>query len=428
MTIGIREDEMRLSIKNIGKIENASIEINGITIVAGENNTGKSTIGRALFSVFNGFYKVDEKIDGERCRSIEKLINLIYQNVDSDAYYLVNTKELAEDLLNNVENYKNDIQAIEEKIIKAAKEYDDEFVSKIEDTNVREFLLRIKELLNISDDEVLRAVLEKSLIAEFNGQINNIFADGEGGIELQIRNKKVAISVRDNRVIKLQNSIRLLTEAIYLDDPFILDGERRIYYKASSYITDHKTQLRRKLTYSKRNANLIEEIAVKNRLEKVFEKLSQVCGGVIVRDRQAGYGYQRKNGDKVLNIRNVSAGLKTFVILKQLLQSGAVEYNGTIILDEPEIHLHPEWQLIFAELIVLLHKEFGLHVLLNTHSPYFLRAMQVYSAKHEVADRCKYYLAGMSASHAVIEDVSENIDKIYQILSIPLQKLEDERW
>lgn len=419
---------MRLSIKNIGKIENASIEINGITIVAGENNTGKSTIGRALFSVFNGFYKVDEKIDGERCRSIEKLINLIYQNVDSDAYYLVNTKELAEDLLNNVENYKNDIQAIEEKIIKAAKEYDDEFVSKIEDTNVREFLLRIKELLNISDDEVLRAVLEKSLIAEFNGQINNIFADGEGGIELQIRNKKVAISVRDNRVIKLQNSIRLLTEAIYLDDPFILDGERRIYYKASSYITDHKTQLRRKLTYSKRNANLIEEIAVKNRLEKVFEKLSQVCGGVIVRDRQAGYGYQRKNGDKVLNIRNVSAGLKTFVILKQLLQSGAVEYNGTIILDEPEIHLHPEWQLIFAELIVLLHKEFGLHVLLNTHSPYFLRAMQVYSAKHEVADRCKYYLAGMSASHAVIEDVSENIDKIYQILSIPLQKLEDERW
>ena len=141
-----------------------------------------------------------------------------------------------------------------------------------------------------------------------------------------------------------------------------------------------------------------------------------------------GYGYRRKNSDKVLDIRNVSAGLKTFVILKQLLQSGAIEYKGPIILDEPEIHLHPEWQLVFAELIVLLHKEFGMHVLLNTHSPYFLRAIQVYSAKHEVADRCKYYLAEMSGMHAFIEDVSENIDKIYQKLSIPLQKLEDERW
>ena len=116
------------------------------------------------------------------------------------------------------------------------------------------------------------------------------------------------------------------------------------------------------------------------------------------------------------------------MILKQLLLSGAIEYNGTIILDEPEIHLHPDWQLVFAELIVLLHKEFGMHVLLNTHSPYFLRAIQVYSAKHGVADRCKYYLAEMVETYAVIEDVSDDIDKIYQKLSAPLQELEDARW
>lgn len=419
---------MKLSIKNIGKIENASIEINGITAIAGENDTGKSTIGRTLFSVFNGFYKVEAQITRERCRSIKNLIDLIYQNVDSDAYYLTDTRALAEEFLINAEDYKNNIQAIEEKVIKSAEEYDGEFTAKIKDTNTAEFLLRIKELLNISDEEILRAVLEKSLAVEFNGQINNIFNDEEGKIELQIRNKKVTISVRDNRVIKLENSICLLTEAIYLDDPFVLDGDRHIYRKSGSYIVGHKIQLKSKLIRPQREANIVEEIAVNNRLEKVFKKISQVCGGDIVRDRQAGYGYRRKNSDKVLDIRNVSAGLKTFVILKQLLQSGAVEYNGTIILDEPEIHLHPEWQLVFAELIVLLHKEFGMHVLLNTHSPYFLRAVQVYSAKHEVADKCKYYLAEVLESHSVIEDVSENIDKIYQKLSIPLQRLEDERW
>ena len=53
-----------------------------------------------------------------------------------------------------------------------------------------------------------------------------------------------------------------------------------------------------------------------------------------------------------------------------------------IIIDEPEIHLHPEWQLIFAELIVLIQKEFGMHILLNTHSPYFLNAIQVFSKKY----------------------------------------------
>ena len=111
-----------------------------------------------------------------------------------------------------------------------------------------------------------------------------------------------------------------------------------------------------------------------------------------------------------------------------LLTSGVIERNGTIILDEPEIHLHPEWQLLFAELIVLIQKEFGVHVLLNTHSPYFLRAIQVYSAKYESADTCKYYLSEVFEDQANITDVTDNIDKIYAKLSRPLQRLEDERW
>ena len=48
-------------------------------------------------------------------------------------------------------------------------------------------------------------------------------------------------------------------------------------------------------------------------------------------------------------------------------------------LDEPEIHLHPAWQVIFAELIVLIQKEFNMHILLNTHSPYFLNAIEIYA-------------------------------------------------
>ena len=36
---------MKLSIKNFAKIKETDIIIDGITIIAGENNTGKSTIG-----------------------------------------------------------------------------------------------------------------------------------------------------------------------------------------------------------------------------------------------------------------------------------------------------------------------------------------------------------------------------------------------
>ena len=36
---------MRLYLKNVGKVSEADIKLDGITVIAGENNTGKSTVG-----------------------------------------------------------------------------------------------------------------------------------------------------------------------------------------------------------------------------------------------------------------------------------------------------------------------------------------------------------------------------------------------
>ena len=39
--------------------------------------------------------------------------------------------------------------------------------------------------------------------------------------------------------------------------------------------------------------------------------------------------------------------------------------KDAVILDEPEIHLHPEWQMIYAELIVILQQKFDLNFIIN---------------------------------------------------------------
>ena len=44
---------MKLNIENFAKIKNADVVIDGITVIAGENNTGKRTVGKILFSLFN---------------------------------------------------------------------------------------------------------------------------------------------------------------------------------------------------------------------------------------------------------------------------------------------------------------------------------------------------------------------------------------
>lgn len=61
---------MRLKIDNFAKIKHVEITIDGITVIAGENNTGKSTIGKVLYSAFNAFYDMDLKIENRRQEEI----------------------------------------------------------------------------------------------------------------------------------------------------------------------------------------------------------------------------------------------------------------------------------------------------------------------------------------------------------------------
>ena len=49
---------MKLKLHNILKIEDADIEIGGLTVLTGENNSGKSTVGKILFSILKAVNNV----------------------------------------------------------------------------------------------------------------------------------------------------------------------------------------------------------------------------------------------------------------------------------------------------------------------------------------------------------------------------------
>lgn len=74
---------MRLQIKNFAAIREADIQFNGITVIAGENNAGKSTVGKILFSLFHGFYDMQEKIQNNRWQAISNKVSRdIDENMD----------------------------------------------------------------------------------------------------------------------------------------------------------------------------------------------------------------------------------------------------------------------------------------------------------------------------------------------------------
>ena len=82
-----------------------------------------------------------------------------------------------------------------------------------------------------------------------------------------------------------------------------------------------------------------------------------------------------------------------------------------------------------AEIIVLLQKELGMHVLMSTHSPYFLNAIEVYSKKHAVDGLCSYYLAETCADgRSRFAEITGSTEVAYEKLAAPFDTLEREEY
>lgn len=426
---------MQLKISNVGKIENATIDVNGITVIAGENNAGKSTIGKTMFAIFNSMNNMDEKIAQERKNRIRNIINgllkgKIMQNIGtiSDRRRRINI--ISTKLLDAIMEYldSEEVDTLEAYLRKQISETTIFDNHEDEEEFVTECAAKVEALLSISDKRVMTEVVTRWFGRVFEGQISPLWEEEiESEIEIVIKDKKILYHFKENTCISLETEVNILHQAFYIDNPFIVD-------EMSSYIISSDNIMKNYLLNSLQTVsediyeNIFDAVAAKEKLAEINEISTEVIDGDIEKNQDGEYCFKSNNYAEPLNVVNMSTGMKSFALIKRLLESGNLKEKDVIILDEPEIHLHPEWQLLYAKMIVLLQKQFDLSMIITTHSPYFLDAIDVFSAKYNIADRTKYYLAENTGNTSVLQDVTNNIDAIYKKLSDPMQMLENLRY
>lgn len=424
---------MKLNLENIGKLSNTNIDIDGITVIAGKNGTGKSTIGKALYSVFSSFYAYKDNIN--QLRNYLLLKELTKQ---SSVYFLrsINEEKLEiflMDLYKNRDIYKDNKNKLEIDILNFMNQMNLEleklgFADSLvpnNDINI-DIIDNIMDTLFTDDETMLNYIVSQTFKNEFNDQVKNLSNfDNVGKVNLKIKDNYLNITFDKDGKLKIGNPILISKKVVYIDDPYIIDKIDQSRFNDISPIEflDHRDDLFDLIKDEKSP----ESILIDESLSKISKHISK-ASNIDVYHNHSGYYYMSSNKGEKIDIKNASTGLKTFIIIKMLLENGSLQKNGTIVLDEPETHLHPDWQIIFAELIVLLNKYLGMHILINSHSPYFVRAIEVYSSKHEVADKCKYYLAydDENPGLAEVKDVSDSVNEIYSTLSSAFDILEQE--
>jgi predicted ATPase len=145
--------------------------------------------------------------------------------------------------------------------------------------------------------------------------------------------------------------------------------------------------------------------------------LTKYAGHAIEISRQA----VKDKYDVIVIDEYTATGIKTFGILQVLLENNYLKDNTILILDEPEVHLHPKWQLEMAKVIVELVKN-GVKIVVNSHSPYMIDALKYYADKSKV--NSNFYLAQKSEDEtSTINDVTIDISPIFEKLTEPLEQL-----
>lgn len=412
---------MRLKIRNFAKILQADIEIDGITIIAGNNNIGKSTIGKILDAVFNATYNIDEKMKKARISSLAgRLCNDIENSKDKMQTYRRHLprryyQEFAANLLDNEKERQEDIcKEFEKKLFLADEDQETNFAQMVHE--------RLEENEQISDQTFSKAIYTSYFSEVFHEQINSIFLpDRSAEIELSIKEKKIGLTFEKNECIEEQREIIISNSSLYIDDPFVLDEMNYNSPFGISELPIHKKNILQKLMQREEKAveeKAFSDLLIANKLEEIMQIINRVAAGEITKKQKYVYTLD-EDSSKEIDVASLSTGLKAFVILKQLLLNGNLQDKDVIVLDEPEIHLHPEWQMLYAEIIVLLQKKYNFHIVVTTHSAHFLEALELYSKKYKTSARCNYYLANLQKEGAVFENVTGNISKIYKQMVNP---------
>lgn len=438
---------MELRISNFAKIEDASILIDGITVVAGLNNTGKSTIGKILFAIFNSLYNIEEKIDKQRKEAVQRRIESIIsqdaifgEGQDIRFRYSMLSYQIADAITDAIWEISNHgsppLQTEIESIISSS--FADFFQKRMIPINLGEIQNKaakcIVDTLSLPEQNVKKIIATSYFNAVFDGQINPVGEEHScSTLDLFIKNKKTHFSFCNDECIELETPLTINHQALLLDTPFVIDilqdtlSNRRFH----NLERNPKEELLVRLLYQasspmRRRESAFETSYAKVLLQEIEERVSSVIPGhFVIEKRTPSFHFI---GDKeTVSLKNTSLGVKSFLILKLLLEAHSIKDKDVLILDEPEIHLHPQWQIVYAEIIVLLQKYFNLSILITTHSPYFLDAINLYTKKHGLNNPAHYYISQEQNSRVSIKDVTGKLSSIYKMMASPLDILDNLR-
>lgn len=451
---------MKLVIDSLAIVDHAEIDLDGITVIAGENNVGKSTLGKALFALVNSFSNVFSSPEEEVVRSLNQTFRRFYEQ---QTIIAENNGQLVLDIQDTMSSDRVRMAGLGFSLAGLSRDMTaklrfhatpdavksfiegyipsdirqrifDQFRTFVLSGENRDFLDRCVRLLSLSDDSFSMAFSERTFGSVFDRQISSrIIGTGENP-DIRLVNSDGAELIHTQfsgeKCVSSLSHIGSETRAVLLDDPNVIDGYADEYHGVARRSMMPGGLLKHLILKTDEDENVAESILAQQDAQHFLNILDRAYQGKL--DQNGNKEWVLSDARKMtepIKTSNSSKGSKAIAVLRALVDESVIRAGDFLILDEPEIHLHPEWQIVYAEALVLLSKELGVRLMITSHSPYFIEAIETFASTYDYSDKSGMYVSDR-AENGSVTFVRANEDQkaqIFEKMAAPFDTLEQVR-
>lgn len=398
---------VNFKLENIGLIEKAEVSLNDFTLICGQNNTGKTYITYSIYgflyswddlvdfniekSIFdeleeNGFCNIDITIYENKLKDILNRLSSRYTNklsnifsVDDDWFEYSKFEVI-------VDNFKLDLSTELESTFSSSKK-DILQLKKSKDSN----LLEISTLMPNVNKQLPHFVLERGI----NRALGDIYFKEYFKAPFIITSERTGISLFYKELdINKNVMVEHITNNKSKDiDPFKLFEDS---------ISRYAMPIRHNIDYTR---DLGDGICKKKSFlygdKEILGYFSDILQGTYKVINKEVYFVTKKN-KKQIPMYFSSSATKSLIELYFYIQHSAQE-GDLLIIDEPELNLHPDNHMKIARLLAhLLNK--GIDIFITTHSDYLVKELNnLIRLNHKITDKEKILKKYKYKEHDILD-------------------------
>ncbi|HCP95225.1 MAG TPA: hypothetical protein DIT92_01450 [Anaerovibrio sp.] len=412
---------IKIQLSDHRAIKDADVAVSSITVMAGPNGSGKSTVSQMLNGLINGINNFEQDMMADLLKSFKRELTRIRRAIpDSDPMRsLISSFDNHNDEYEPLEQIRKGIDGLYRVLIDYAER----------EVGGEELKRRLDYIIG---EETLFSNGIEGRIADYSDMLykkyESLFFDKQQKLrERRVSDLFLSVVANYSSLGNIPTSVTLwednhpVVEGTNFSD--LLSVRKSIYINTSTSVVSPGFDMS-----SYRLKNLVVSdlpAAFDEATGKILKELSFVIGGEIYLDNEIGSFLKFKSRSGVnIYLEDAASGIQSLAVLYRLLYAGLLDNETVLILDEPESHLHPQWIVELAKILVKINKNVGTKILIASHCPDLVSALYNLAKVYDVEDIRFYqtYQDG-NGSQYTFKDCGGEISDIFESFNIALERI-----